>query len=142
MISLAEALRIATERGLDLVEVSPTADPPVCRIMDYGKFKYQQEKKTQSSKKHQTVIHIKEVKFRPNIQEHDSEFKMKAIRKFLSKGDRVKVTIRFRGREIAHSELGQQLLLRIADTLKEEVVLESQPRMEGRTMYIMVAPKK
>ena len=135
-----EALRIASERELDLVEVSSKSDPPVCRLMDYGKFKYQQRKKAHEAKKKQTVIQVKEVKFRPNTDTHDYDVKMKNVFKFLEKGDKVKVTLRFRGREMAHQNLGRELLERVAEDIKEVGKIENMPKMEGRQMVMMIGP--
>jgi translation initiation factor IF-3 len=140
---LPEALKIAQENGCDLVEVSPNASPPVCRLMDYGKFKYQQSKKLhQSKKKHvQSVIHIKEIKIRPKTEEHDFQFKVRHIKKFLSQGDKTKISLIFRGREITHPELGKQVLDRIIEEIKDIGVVEQSPKLEGRNMTMLIAPK-
>lgn len=137
-----KALEIAQERGLDLVEVAEKADPPVCKIMDYGKFKYQQQKRKQEAKKKQTVIQIKEVKFRPKTDEHDYQTKLKHIRRFLEGGDRCKVTIFFRGREIVHKDRGLTVLERVKEDTLDISKMEQAPRSEGRTMNMMLAPIK
>ena len=136
-----EAISIAAEHGLDLVEVSPNADPPVCKILDYGKFKYEEQKKRNEAKKKQKVIAIKEIKMRPGIDTHDYEVKMKAARKFLDNGDKVKVTIRFRGREMAHQDLGLKVLERMREDLDELVKVEQMPKSEGRMMTMVLAPR-
>jgi translation initiation factor IF-3 len=136
-----DALRMAEEVGLDLVEISPNAAPPVCKIMDFGKFKYEQQKKAAEARKNQKVIEIKEVKFRPNIDDHDYDVKMRSVTKFLEEGDKVKVTLRFRGREMAHLELGRNLLDRIAGDLEDHGKIESMPKIEGRQMIMVVAPR-
>ena len=137
-----EALTLAESQQLDLVEVSPTAVPPVCRIMDYGKFKYQQSKKLQEAKKKQVQVQVKEVKLRPKTDEHDLLFKIKHVRRFLEEGDKAKITVVFRGREITHMNLGQVALDRFIEDLKDIAVIEVRPKMEGRNMFIIVAPKK
>lgn len=137
-----EAVRLAEEEGLDLVEVAPNSRPPVCRVMDYGKFKYQQKKRAQEAKKHQQQILIKEVKFRPKTEEHDYQFKLAHVRRFLEDGNRAKVTMRFRGREIAHAQLAMKTLKRLAQDVSELGAVESQPRLEGRAMIMVIAPKK
>ncbi|WP_319781006.1 translation initiation factor IF-3 [Maridesulfovibrio sp.] len=137
-----EALEIAQDRGLDLVEVAEKADPPVCKIMDYGKFKYQQQKRKQEAKKKQTVVQIKEVKFRPKTDEHDYQTKLKHIRRFLEGGDRCKVTIFFRGREIVHKDRGLAVLERVKEETMDISKMEQAPRSEGRTMNMMLAPIK
>lgn len=136
-----EAIAIAEEHGLDLVEVSPNADPPVCKILDYGKFKYEEQKKRNEAKKKQKTIAIKEIKMRPGIDTHDYETKMKAARKFLDHGDKVKVTIRFRGREMAHQDLGLKVLERMREELDELVKVEQMPKSEGRMMTMVLAPR-
>jgi len=136
-----EAIEIAAEYGLDLVEVSPNADPPVCKILDYGKFKYEEQKKRNEAKKKQKVIAIKEIKMRPSIDTHDYETKMKAARKFLDNGDKVKATIRFRGREMAHQDLGLKVLIRMRDDLEEMAKVEQMPKSEGRMMTMVLSPK-
>jgi len=142
VIPLQEALALAESQQLDLVEVSPTAVPPVCRIMDYGKFKYQQSKKLQEAKKKQVQVQVKEVKLRPKTDEHDILFKIKHVRRFLEEGNKAKITVVFRGREITHMNIGQHLLDRFIEDLKDEAVIEARPRMEGRSMFVIVAPKK
>ena len=133
---------MARDVGLDLVEISPNADPPVCKIMDFGKFKYEQQKKANEAKKKQKVIEVKEVKFRPNIDTHDYDVKMRNVNRFLEDGDKVKVTLRFRGREMAHQELGRDLLQRIAADVEDVAKIESMPKMEGRQMIMVVAPQR
>lgn len=135
-----DAMRMAEEVGLDLVEISPNADPPVCKIMDFGKFKYEQQKKANEAKKNQKVIEVKEVKFRPNIDSHDYDVKMRSVTKFLEGGDKVKVTLRFRGREMAHLELGRELLNRIAGDIDGLGKVESMPKLEGRQMVMVAGP--
>jgi len=142
VMATRDALDRAREKGLDLVEVAPNADPPVCKIMDYGKFKYQQQKKLQEAKKKQTVIKIKEVKFRPKTDEHDYQTKLKKIVKFLEDGDRCKVTIFFRGREIVHKDRGLAMLERVVVDTQDLAKVESRPMSEGRTMTMMLAPMK
>lgn len=141
ILPLKEAMKLAEEQGLDLVEVAPQATPPVCRIMNYGKYKYQQSKKIQEAKKHQTVIQVKEVKLRPRTEEHDLQFKLRHAKRFLSEGNKVKVSMLFRGREIAHPEMGKELLERIIAELKDLMVIEQAPRFEGRSMVMLLAPK-
>lgn len=136
-----EAIDIAADFGLDLVEVSPNAEPPVCKILDYGKYKYEEQKKRNEAKKKQKVIAIKEIKMRPGIDTHDYEVKMKAARKFLGHGDKVKVTIRFRGREMAHQDLGLKVLERMREELDEIVKVEQMPKSEGRMMTMVLSPK-
>ena len=142
ILQLQEALALAESQQLDLVEVSPTAVPPVCRIMDYGKFKYQQSKKLQEAKKKQVQVQVKEVKLRPKTDEHDLLFKMKHVRRFLEEGNKAKITVVFRGREITHMNLGQNALDRFVEDLKDIAIIEVRPKMEGRNMFIIVAPKK
>jgi len=136
-----EAITIAADHGLDLVEVSPNAEPPVCKILDYGKYKYEEQKKRNEAKKKQKVIAIKEIKMRPGIDVHDYEVKMKAARKFLDNGDKVKVTIRFRGREMAHQDLGLKVLIKMRDELEELTKVEQMPKSEGRMMTMVLSPK-
>lgn len=138
---MKKALDLAAEEELDLVEVAPGANPPVCKIMDYGKFKYQQSKRVQEAKKKQTVIQVKEVKVRPKTDEHDLQVKIRHIRRFLGQKDKAKVTIVFRGREIAYTDQGMKILERIEEDLKEEAVIEQHPKMEGRNMVMILAPK-
>ena len=137
---IREARAQAEEIGLDLVEISPTADPPVCKIMDFGKFKYETQKREAEARKKQKTIEVKEVKFRPNTDVHDYDVKMKNVVKFLEKGDKVKVTLRFRGREMAHQNLGRDLLERVAEDVKEIGKVENMPKMEGRQMIMMIGP--
>lgn len=139
---LRDALRLAAEQHLDLVEVAPTAKPPVCRIMDFGKFKYEQQKRDKEAKKKQKVVTVKEVKLRPNIEDHDFEVKKKNAQRFLEDGDKVKVTIMFRGRELSHPELGRQLLVRMAAELKELIIVEREPKLEGKNMIMILAAKQ
>ncbi|MBA15804.1 translation initiation factor IF-3 [Sphingosinithalassobacter portus] len=136
-----EAIEQAAEYGLDLVEVSPNADPPVCKFLDVGKYKYEAQKKANQARKTQRTQEIKEIKMRPNIDDHDYETKMKNVRKFIGEGDKVKLTLRFRGRELSHGQLGMQLLQRVAEDVQEEAKVESYPRMEGRQMLMVLAPK-
>ncbi len=137
-----DALEMAEESGFDLVEIAPNAEPPVCRIMDYGKFRFEEAKKAQAAKKKQKVTHVKEVKFRPGTEEADYQVKMRNVRRFIGEGDKVKITLRFRGREMAHQELGAAMLERIRDSLAEEVVVEQFPKMEGRQMVMLISPKR
>ncbi len=140
IVSLMEALRMAGELDVDLVEIAATANPPVCRLMDYGKFKYQEQKKAAEAKAKQTVIEIKEIKFRPGTDDGDYNIKMRNIRRFLDEGDKCKITLRFRGREITHQELGLALLNRIRDDLGDTILVEQFPKLEGRQMIMMIAP--
>ena len=135
-------MEMAEEAGLDLVEISPNAVPPVCKIMDFGKFKYEQQKREAEARKKQKIIEIKEVKFRPGTDTHDYEVKMKSVLKFLANGDKVKVTLRFRGREMAHQDLGLELLNRVKDDVGENGKVEAMPKLEGRQMVMMIAPAK
>jgi translation initiation factor IF-3 len=135
-------MRIAKDRGLDLVEVAPNAKPPVCRIMDYGRYKYQQEKRATESKRRQTQVTVKEIKLRPKTGEHDYQTKTKHILKFIKQGNRVKVTIMFRGREIVHPEIGLRILRRIASDFENTAIIENQPKLEGRNMHMLLSPKK
>lgn len=139
---LEEAQEQAADDALDLVEVAPTAEPPVCRIMDYGKFVFEQNKKAQSARKKQKLIHVKEVKFRPGTEEGDYQVKLRNLVRFLTHGDKAKVTLRFRGREMAHQELGAQLLERVRKDLEEYGTVEQYPQLEGRQMVMVIAPKK
>ena len=134
------ALDMAFNAGLDLVEISPNANPPVCKIMDFGKYKYEQQKRESEARKKQKIIEIKEVKFRPNTDTNDYDVKMRNVFKFLENGDKVKVTLRFRGREMAHQELGRELLNRVAEDVKELGKIENMPKMEGRQMIMMIGP--
>ena len=140
IMSLQDALRMAGDMDVDLVEISPTAVPPVCRLMDYGKFKYQEQKKAAEAKAKQKVIEVKEIKFRPGTDDGDYNVKMRNIRRFIEDGDKCKITLRFRGREITHQELGAALLERIRDDLGDTITVESFPKMEGRQMIMMIAP--
>jgi translation initiation factor IF-3 len=142
VVSLMEALRMAGELDVDLVEIAATANPPVCRLMDYGKFKYQEQKKAAEAKSKQTVIEIKEVKFRPGTDDGDYNIKMRNIKRFLAEGDKCKITLRFRGREITHQELGLALLNRIRDELADTILVEQFPKLEGRQMIMMIAPAR
>jgi translation initiation factor IF-3 len=137
----AQALAIARQKGLDLVEVSPTAVPPVCRIMDYGRFQYLEQKRARQAKKHQKTIEIKEIKFRPKVDEHDYQFKKKHIERFLADGDKVKATVFFRGREIAHPEIGRRILERLVSELTEAAIAETLPRLEGNQMSTILAQR-
>ncbi|MEQ8965771.1 MAG: translation initiation factor IF-3 [Azospirillaceae bacterium] len=141
VVSINAALEAAEQAGLDLVEVSPQADPPVCKILDFGKYKYEAQKKKNEAKKKQKVIEVKEIKLRPNIDDHDYEVKMRNARRFIEDGDKVKVTMRFRGREMAHQDLGMNVLNRVRDELDEKAKVESMPRMEGRQMTMVLAPR-
>lgn len=139
---LEAALGIARDDGLDLVEVSPMADPPVCRVMDFGKYLFELNKKAQSSKRKQKQVHVKEIKFRPGTDEGDYQIKLRKLKEFLEIGDKTKVTLRFRGREMAHQELGAQLLARVRKDLDELAIVEQMPQLEGRQMIMVLAPKK
>ena len=141
IVSTDEARSIAADRGLDLVEVAPNSRPPVCRIMDYGKFKYEQARKAREAKKKQHVIHVKEIKMRPKIEDHDFGFKLRHARRFLEDGDKVKFTLRFRGREMTHPELGERVLERVKTELEELGNVETDIRREGRTMTMLIGPK-
>lgn len=142
IVSLSEALRMAGELDVDLVEIAATASPPVCRLMDYGKFKYQEQKKAAEAKAKQKVIDVKEVKFRPGTDDGDYNIKLRNIKRFLDEGDKCKITLRFRGREITHQELGMALLQRIRDELADLIIVEQFPKLEGRQMIMMIAPGK
>ncbi len=142
VVPIEKALDIAADAGLDLVEVSPNAEPPVCRVMDYGKYKFEQNKKQQSAKKKQKQIHVKEIKFRPGTEEGDYQVKLRNLIRFLSAGDKAKVTLRYRGREMAHQELGYKLLQRVEADLADYGTVEQRPKMEGRQMVMVFAPKK
>ena len=139
VVPIKSALNMATEVGLDLVEISPNADPPVCKVLDYGKFKYVAQKKKHEARKKQKVIDVKEIKMRPGIDEHDFQVKMRNARRFLDDGDKVKVTIRFRGREMAHQDLGMKVLDRVRDDLDELAKVEQFPQVEGRMMTMVIA---
>ncbi len=142
MLPLEEAIDLAYDADLDLVEVSPTADPPVCRVMDYGKYQFEQSKKAHVARKKQKIIHVKEVKFRPGTEEGDYQTKLKNLVRFLTAGDKTKVTVRFRGREMAHKELGRYMLDRVKADLAELAIVEQEPAFEGRQMVMIFAPKK
>jgi len=142
VIPVKQALKIAAEKGLDLVEVAPTARPPVCKIMDYGKYRFEQSKREKEAKKNQKIITIKEVKLRPNIEDHDFMTKAKNAEKFLSNGDKVKVTIMFRGREITHPDLGRQLCNKMAETMEPVATVEKAPKVEGKNMTMILTPKQ
>ncbi|MBI3444178.1 MAG: translation initiation factor IF-3 [Magnetospirillum sp.] len=141
VVTLREGLTMAEEAGLDLVEVSPNADPPVCKILDFGKFKYEDQKKKNAARKKQKVIEVKEIKLRPNIDDHDYDVKMRSMKKFLEEGDKVKVTLRFRGRELAHQDLGMIVLEKVRDDLETLGKVEQLPKMEGRQMVMVIAPR-
>jgi translation initiation factor IF-3 len=142
IMPLQEALEFAAKAGLDLVEISPTATPPVCRIMDYGKFRYQQSKKIQDARKSQTTIQVKEIRLRPKTEEHDLEVKIRHIKKFLEQNDKVKITMMFRGREISYADLGKKVMEKLRNALLDVGVIEMQPRLEGRSMIMVIVPKK
>ena len=142
ILPIAQALELARQREMDLVEVAAEAQPPVCRIMDFGKYKYMQARRQKDARKKQTIIQVKEVKLGPKTDTHDFDFKAKHVRRFLEEGNKAKVTVRFKGREMAHTELGIQMARRIEAELKEEVTVEQFPRLEGRQMIMMIAPKK
>ena len=141
MVTPARGIALAQEAGLDLVEISPNAVPPVCKIMDLGKFKYEQQKREAEARKKQKTIEIKEIKFRPGTDDHDYDVKMRSVMRFLEDGDKVKVTLRFRGREMAHQNLGMELLNRVRDDVGEAGKVESMPKLEGRQMVMMIAPR-
>jgi translation initiation factor IF-3 len=140
VMSVPEALRIAEDRGLDLLEIAPTATPPTCKIMDYGKWKYENKKKAAVARKKQVIVSVKEIQMRPRTDIHDFETKMKHARKFLLSGDKVKVTLRFMGRELAHQEIGYELLKRCVEFIKDIGMVESNPKMEGKQMFLLLAP--
>ena len=142
VVGVREALDMAEEAGLDLIEISPNADPPVCKILDYGKFKYEAQKKAAAARKKQRVIEVKEIKMRPSIDQNDYGIKMKKVREFLDEGDKVKVTLRFRGREMAHQHLANDLLNRIKDDVQDLAKVEQMPKLEGRQMVMVMAPLK
>jgi translation initiation factor IF-3 len=137
-----QALVLAKQKGLDLVEISPNAVPPVCRIMDYGKYQYQEQKRAREAKRHQKIIEVKEIKFRPKVDEHDYQFKKHHIERFIEDGDKVKATIFFRGREMAHPEIGHRILMRLIDDLADVAVAEAMPRQEGNQMHTILTAKK
>ncbi|NLO97682.1 MAG: translation initiation factor IF-3 [Peptococcaceae bacterium] len=140
IVPLTEALHIAAEKSLDLVEIAPNAKPPVCKLMDYGKYKYEQAKREKEARKKQKVVEVKEVKLRPNIEAHDFETKARSVQRFLNSGDKVKVTIMFRGREITHPDQGKMLCLKLAEFLNEQAVIEREPKVEGRNMIMILSP--
>ena len=142
VLDTVDAMKQAQDAGLDLVEVAPGADPPVCRIMDYGQYKYQQSKRLHEAKRNQKVVHLKEIKMRPKTEEHDFQFKVKHAAEFLAEGDKVKVSVMFRGRELSHQELGMKLLERFVSMTEAAAVVEMSPRFEGRTLTLVLAPKK
>jgi translation initiation factor IF-3 len=141
VVARNEALTMAVNAGLDLVEIAPNADPPVCKILDFGKYKYEEQKKRNEARKKQKIIEVKEIKLRPGIDDHDYEVKRRSMVKFIEEGDKVKVTMRFRGRELAHQELGMDVLMRVRGDLDEIAKVEQMPRMEGRQMTMVVSPK-
>ena len=141
VVTAAEAIEMAQEANLDLIEISPNAVPPVCKISDYGKYKYEAQKKAHEARKHQKVIEVKEIKMRPNIDDHDYEVKMRAMKRFIEEGDKVKCTLRFRGREMVHAELGLEVLNRVRTEMEPTTKVESMPRMEGRQMIMVLSPK-
>ncbi len=141
VVNINDALAAAAEAGLDLVEISPNSTPPVCKILDFGKFKYQSQKKAAEARKNQKTVEIKEIKMRPNIDTHDYEVKMKSMLRFFEEGDKVKVTLRFRGREMAHQDLGVKLLLQVRDETAQIAKVESEPRLEGRQMVMVLSPR-
>jgi translation initiation factor IF-3 len=141
VVSTSEGLARAAEAGLDLVEIAPNSEPPVCKILDYGKYKYQAQKKAAEARKKQRTVEIKEIKMRPNIDTHDYDVKMRSIRRFFEEGDKVKVTLRFRGREMAHQELGAQLLDRVKQDTSTIAKVEAEPKLEGRQMVMVLAPR-
>ena len=141
VIDTYDAIRKAEDFGLDLVEVQPNSDPPVCKILDYGKFKYEAQKRANEARKKQKIIEVKEIKLRPNIDEHDYQVKMRNVQKFLNAGDKVKVTLRFRGREMAHQEIGANVLTRVREETDEFAKVEAMPKLEGRQMIMVLAPK-
>jgi translation initiation factor IF-3 len=141
IVTRNEALAMAADAGLDLVEIAPNADPPVCKILDYGKYKYEEQKKKNEARKKQKIIEVKEIKLRPSIDDHDYDVKMRSMKSFIEEGDKVKVTMRFRGRELAHQELGMDVLVRVRSDLETLAKVEQMPRMEGRQMTMVLSPK-
>lgn len=141
VVPLGEAIEKAGEEGLDLVEISPNADPPVCKILDFGKYKYQAQKKAAEARKKQKTVEVKEIKMRPNIDTHDYDTKMRSMLRFFEEGDKVKVTLRFRGREMAHQDLGRDLLIKVREEVDEIAKVESAPKLEGRQMVMVLAPR-
>ncbi len=142
VVSIEKAREVAAEQGLDLVEISPNNNPPICKVLDFGKYKYQSQKKAAEARKKQKTQDVKEIKMRPNIDTHDYDVKMRAVEKFLGDGDKVKVTLRFRGREMAHQELGMQLLMRVKEQISDIAKVEAEPKLEGRQMMMVVSPAK
>lgn len=140
VVPVKQGLAMAEQYGLDLVEISPTAEPPVCKVLDYGKYKYETQKKASEARKKQKVVALKEIKMRPNIDPHDYGIKLKNVRKFIAEGDKVKFTLRFRGREMSHQELGMKLLQQVKADMEGEIRVESEPRLEGRQMVMVIAP--
>ncbi len=140
-VALSDALKAAEEAGLDLVEISPNSEPPVCKVLDYGKYKYQEQKKRNEAKKKQKTVDVKEIKMRPNIDTHDYQVKLRAMHRFFEEGDKVKVTLRFRGRELAHQNLGWDLLQRLQEEMEDVAKVEMPPKMEGRQMIMVMAPR-
>ncbi|MCW2242704.1 translation initiation factor IF-3 [Azospirillum canadense] len=141
IVSLRDAFDAAADAELDLVEIAPQADPPVCKILDYGKHRFEEQKKANEARKKQKIIELKELKLRPNIDDHDYDVKMRAAQRFLEEGDKVKMTMRFRGREMAHQDLGMNVLIRVRDQLQDVAKVEQMPRMEGRMMIMVLAPR-
>lgn len=141
VVNIREALEMAAEAGLDLVEISPTVDPPVCKILNYGKFKFENQKKKAQERKKQKIIEIKEVKIRPTIEEHDFQTKMRNVRRFIEEEDKVKISMRFRGREMDHQDIGLKVLRRVVDEMGDAIRVEQQPKLEGRQMIMLIAPK-
>lgn len=142
IVKIAEAVRLSEQADVDLVEIAPTAQPPVCRLMDFGKFKYQEQKRQHEAKLKQKIIQVKEVKFRPGTDEGDYQVKLRNLKRFLEEGDKAKVTLRFRGREMAHQELGMRVLERVRDDLTDTAIVEAMPKLEGRQMVMVLSPKK
>ncbi len=142
IVSREQALQLAEEEGLDLVEIAPNAEPPVCKIMDFGKFRFEQTKKAHAARRKQKQVQVKEVKFRPGTEEADYQVKLRNLRRFLEDGNKAKVTLRFRGREMTHQELGQELLDRVERDLGDIIIIEQRPKIEGRQMVMMIAPKR
>lgn len=140
IVPVKQGIDLAEQHGLDLVEISPTAEPPVCKVLDYGKYKYELQKKANEARKKQKVVQLKEIKMRPGIDTHDYEIKMRSVRKFIAEGDKVKFTIRFRGREMSHQALGAKLLQQVRAEMADEIKVESEPRLEGKQMVMVIAP--
>lgn len=141
VVSIRDALTAAEEADLDLVEISPNAEPPVCKLLDYGKFKYEEQKRKNEARKKQKVIEVKEIKLRPNIDDNDYDIKMRSAQRFIEEGDKVKVTMRFRGREMAHQEIGMNVLIKVRDQLESVAKVEQMPKLEGRQMVMVLAPR-